>query len=206
MIELTAAKVEIHNLRDYAVDHRGSVDSRPYGGGHGMLLRPEPLAKVCDQIFRLSPQRKPIVISTRPGGVLWQQKYALEYTEDPQDIIFICGRFEGIDQRFIDLYVDREVSVGEYILAGGELPCLSICESIARLLPHVLDQGSTTESYSKSLAYKVEYPQFSRPAIFNNIAVPGELTSGSHKNINEWKQNQLRENPRSPENFWNPAN
>ena len=101
-MDLKLINIKVHNLRDYAIDERGSIDAKPYGGGTGMVMRPEPLAKVCETIYKLTPQQRPITISTRPGGIIWQQKYAEQFIINPSDVIFICGRFEGMDQRFID--------------------------------------------------------------------------------------------------------
>jgi len=168
-------------LRDYSEDKHKKVDDYPYGGGPGMLLRPEPMFRALDAIKK----HNSYIVYLSPKGSLFSQKKAIELSEK-EHIIFIPGHYEGIDQRIIDKYVDEEISVGDYVLTNGELPALMIIDAVGRLLPGVLgsDDSTIEESHSGNL---LEYPQYTRPESYMGLNVPEILLSGHHKNIEEWR-------------------
>ena len=168
-------------LRDYSEDKHKKVDDYPYGGGPGMLLRPEPMFRALDAIKR----HNSYIIYLSPKGSLFNQNKAIELS-GKEHIIFIPGHYEGIDQRIIDKYVDEEISVGDYVLTNGELPALMIIDAVGRLLPGVLgsDDSTIEESHSGNL---LEYPQYTRPESYMGLNVPEILLSGHHKNIEEWR-------------------
>lgn len=173
--------IEYVNLRDYSEDKHKKVDDYPYGGGPGMLLRPEPMFRALDAIKR----HNSYIIYLSPKGSLFNQQKAVELS-GRDHIVFIPGHYEGIDQRIIDKYVDEEISVGDYVLTSGELPALMIIDAVGRLLPGVLgsDESSKEESHSQNL---LEYPQYTRPEDYMGLKVPEILLSGHHKNIEEWR-------------------
>lgn len=173
-------KLNIINLKDYAIDERGTVDDRPYGGGTGMILRPEPLFKALESIVN-----KEEVIALTPKGETFNQNLAYTLSQK-KSLTFICGRYEGIDQRIIDNLTTKEVSIGNFVCAGGEAPAITILESIVRLLPGILEEEVTQkESFSEDT---LEHPQYTRPEEFNGWKVPEILVSGNHKEIENWKK------------------
>ncbi|MFK7873993.1 MAG: tRNA (guanosine(37)-N1)-methyltransferase TrmD [Oligoflexales bacterium] len=176
------------NLRDFAVDRHGTIDDRPFGGGDGMVFKPEPLAAAMNV---LKPDR---VVLLSPAGQLWSQKSAESMSSFEGHVVFICGRFGGVDQRFIDKYVDLEVSIGDVILSGGELPALCLADSILRLLPGVLGhpESATYDSFSQAIDGCLESPMYTRPREFEGDAVPDVLLSGHDLKITEWRQEQSR--------------
>jgi len=185
-------KFQIHNLRDWTSDKHKSVDDTPYGGGAGMLMKIEPLYKALQDIKKLNKKIKPAkrkTILLAAGGKKWTQALAQKYSK-LEEIIFVCGRYEGVDAR-LKKFVDEEVSVGDYILTGGELPTLTIIDSITRLLPGVLGNTASIIEESHSAEGIIEYPQYTRPEIFTaggkRYAVPKILLSGDHKKIKEWQ-------------------
>ncbi len=179
--------VEIHNLRDYAPDKHKTVDDYPYGGGAGMVMKPDPFFKIVDSLWPDKKKRKIIMLS--PRGRLFDQDAAYELVREDRDVIFFCGRYEAIDQRVSDYLVDEEFSIGDYILTGGELPALVIIDAVARLIPGVLgDFGSTEEeSFSWGL---LDYPHYTRPERYRGLSVPGVLLSGNHSEISRWRKKQ----------------
>jgi len=179
--------VEIHNLRDYSSDKHKKVDDYPFGGGAGMVMKPDPFFKIVESLWPEKEKRKIIMLS--PRGLLFNQDTALELSHEEKDVIFFCGRYEAIDQRVSDYLVDEEISIGDYILTGGELPALVIIDAVARLIPGVLgDFGSTEEeSFSWGL---LDYPHYTRPEHFQGMSVPGVLMSGNHREINRWRKKQ----------------
>ena len=181
------------DLRDFAVDRHGSVDARPYGGGEGMVLRPEPLAAAVAKIREESPKARVVLLT--PAGQHWNQNHCETHHRRDDDLIFICGRFAGIDQRFIDLYVDEEYSIGDVIVAGGELPALIMIESLIRLLPGALghEESALLESFSPAFDHGLEHPLYTRPPVFKGKEVPGVLLSGDHEKIAQWRQKTSRE-------------
>jgi tRNA (guanine37-N1)-methyltransferase len=190
-------KVKIHNLRDWTSDKHKTVDDAPYGGGAGMLMKIEPLYKALQDIKKLDKKikvgkRKIILLSA--SGKKWGQALAQKYSK-LEEIIFICGRYEGIDAR-IKKFVDEEISVGDYVLTGGELPALTIIDSITRLLPGALGNRESIIEESHSQDGLMEYPQYTRPEVFlagrKKYAVPKILLSGDHKKIKEWRNKQQK--------------
>lgn len=194
-------KINIHNLRDFAIDKRGSVDDRPYGGGVGMILRIEPLYDALVKILKPLTGTTKIVVLT-PKGTTYSQKKANEY-KDVENLVIVCGRYEGIDARILELgtVFERElkktiiiesVSIGNFILSGGEVAALAVLESVTRLIPGVLEKSDATKLESFSEENKKEHPQYTRPEIFKDLKVPSVLISGDHKKILEWKnQNNI---------------
>jgi len=179
--------VEIHNLRDYSPNKHKTVDDSPFGGGAGMVMKPDPFFRIVEALWPEKEKRKIIMLS--PRGRLFSQDSAMELSHEEKDIIFFCGRYEAIDQRVSDYLVDEEISIGDYILTGGELPALVIIDAVARLIPGVLgDFGSTEEeSFSWGL---LDYPHYTRPEHFQGMSVPGVLMSGNHREINRWRKKQ----------------
>ncbi len=173
------------NLREFGLGPRKQVDDTPYGGGDGMLLMIEPLWNAVMQAKRNDPTAKVLLMT--PRGVRWQQAIAQEYSEADHGYIFICGRYEGYDERILQL-VDQEVSVGDYVLTGGELPTMTIIDSIVRLIPGVLGgaESATIESFADGET--LEFPQYTRPVEWNGMTVPEVLLSGHHGQIAEWRQ------------------
>ena len=189
-------KFKIHNLRDYTSDKHKTVDDAPYGGGAGMLMKIEPLYKALCAIKKLDKKIKPNkrkIILLSAAGKTWSQTLAKKYSK-LDELIFICGRYEGVDARLSN-FIDEEISVGDYVLTGGELPALTIIDSITRLLPGVLGNKESIVEESHSENGLTEYPQYTRPEIFSTggkkYKVPSILLSGDHIKIKEWqKKNQ----------------
>lgn len=189
-------KFKIHNLRQWTKDKHKTVDDAPYGGGAGMLMKIEPLYKALTAIKKLNKKIKPSkrkIILLSAAGKTWNQPLAKKYSK-LDEIIFICGRYEGVDARLKN-FIDEEISVGDYVLTGGELPALTIIDSITRLLPGVLGNKESIIEESHSEDGVTEYPQYTRPEIFKvgnkKYPVPKILLSGNHKKIKEWqKKNQ----------------
>jgi tRNA (guanine37-N1)-methyltransferase len=178
------ATVQVRDLRDWGLGRHRSVDDAPYGGGAGMVLRPEPVAAALDEIRR--PDSTAILLD--PSGEVFRQARAAELATRPH-LIFICARYEGVDERIRSL-VDLELSIGDYVLTGGELPALVVIDAVLRLLPGAIDEASTAEeSFSAGL---LEYPQYTRPPTFRGMDVPAILTSGDHGAVARWREDQAR--------------
>lgn len=173
------------NLREFGLGPRKQVDDTPYGGGDGMLLMVEPLWNAVIKAKENDPTAKVLLMT--PRGVRWKQALAQEYSEIDHGYIFICGRYEGYDERILEL-VDQEVSVGDYVLTGGELPAMTIVDSIVRLIPGVLGGESSAEIESFSDGETLEFPQYTRPETFNALSVPDVLLSGHHQKIAAWRK------------------
>lgn len=172
------------NLRDYGLGPRKQVDDTPYGGGDGMLLRPEPLFAAVEAAKEKDPTAKVLLMT--PRGVRWQQSWAQQYADTDQGYIFICGRYEGYDER-ITTIVDAELSVGDYVLTGGELPAMTIIDSTVRLIPGVLGGETSAEIESFSDGETLEFPQYTRPEEYKGMKVPDVLLSGHHAEIAKWR-------------------
>ncbi len=175
------------NLREFAVDKHGSIDDAPFGGGDGMVLRAEPLAAAVRSLP--SPAK---VIVTSPSGRPWTQADAERYAQSNENIIFIAGRFAGIDQRFLDSFVDDDVSLGDFVVSGGELPSLLLADSILRLIPGVLGnaQSFKEDSFGSEMNGLLEYPLYTRPLEFEGQKVPDVLLSGDHAAIQKWRKDE----------------
>jgi tRNA (guanine37-N1)-methyltransferase len=190
-------EVHLHQLRDYAINKHGQVDDMQYGGGAGMVMMCEPLAKVLDEL-KLQRNYDEIIFLT-PDGKTFQQKMANRLSLF-ENIILICGHYKGIDQRIRDLYVTLEISIGDYVLSGGELAAAVLVDSIGRLIPGVLNDETSalTDSHQDGL---LAPPVYTRPATFRGLAVPEVLLSGHFKNIEDWRHEQalLRTQTRRPD-------
>ncbi len=176
---------EIINLRDFGIGLRRQVDDIPYGGGDGMLLKPEPLFEAVEFAKKSSPNAK--VIAMTPSENIWNQEMAQKKADSCEDLIILCGRYEGFDSRIFEI-VDEKISVGKFILTGGEIPAMTIIDSIVRLIPGVLGGEKSAEIESYSNGDNLEFPQFTRPADFRGMKVPEVLLSGHHAKINEWRK------------------
>jgi tRNA (guanine37-N1)-methyltransferase len=176
---------ETIDLREFGLGPRKQVDDTPYGGGDGMLLKPEPLFAAVEKAKENDPTAKVLLMT--PKGERWKQNLAKEYAEADHGYIFICGRYEGYDERILTL-VDQELSVGDYVVNGGELPAMTIIDSIVRLMPGVLGGEMSAEIESFSDGETLEFPQYTRPEEFRGMKVPEVLLSGNHAAIAKWRQ------------------
>jgi tRNA (guanine37-N1)-methyltransferase len=176
-----------HQLRDFAQDKHKTVDDTPYGGGAGMVLKVEPLVACLKYVQSLEPNLKTRVLVTSAKGTLYTQRHAERLTTEYERIIIVCGRYEGIDERFIEHCVNEEFSVGEYVLTGGELPALIMLDSMARLLPGVLGNALSSVHESYSTEGVREHAQYTKPEEYNGWSVPEVLLSGNHKEIENWR-------------------
>ncbi len=185
--EKNLIEIDTINIRDYAYNKHKQVDDYPYGGGAGMVMQPEPIYEAYKAVTS-NLNNKPRVIYLTPQGKTFNQEMAMELSKE-EELIFLCGHYEGIDERVIDMIVTDEVSIGDYILTGGELAVMVMVDAISRLIPDVLSNGvsATTESFDDNL---LEYPQYTRPAVFMDEKVPDILLSGHHKNIDQWRREQ----------------
>lgn len=182
-------KLETVDLREFGLGPRRQVDDTPYGGGDGMLLMIEPLWNAVQAAKKRDPDAKVLLMT--PRGTRWKQALARNYAEAEQGYIFICGRYEGVDERILAL-VDAQVSVGDYVLTGGELPAMTMIDSIVRLLPGVLGGETSAEIESFSDGETLEFPQYTRPEEFAGMRVPEVLLSGHHGKIAEWREGNSR--------------
>jgi len=173
------------NLRDFGLGPRKQVDDTPYGGGDGMLLMPEPLFAAVADAKKYNPSAKVVLLT--PRGDRWKQSTAQAWSESKEGYVFVCGRYEGYDERILTL-VDKEVSVGDYVLTGGELPAMTVIDSIVRLIPGVLGGENSAAIESFSDGETLEFPQYTRPEVFNGQEVPKVLLSGNHAEIAKWRQ------------------
>ena len=192
-----AGIIEVHtyNIRDYSKDKHRRVDDTPYGGGKGMLMSPVPIydcyTDVADPEKNPSSRRRVIYMS--PQGAVLTQAKAKELSENYDNIILLCGHYEGVDQRIIDEIVDEEISIGDYVLTGGEIPACILVDAVSRLLPGVLSDAECYEKESFSDATLLEYPQYTRPYDFRGRTVPEVLLSGHHAKIEKWREEKALE-------------
>lgn len=191
--ERTLLEVTLINIRDFSEPPHHQVDDVPYGGGAGMVMKPEPLMRAIEHAKSLLPGA-PVVLLT-PAGELMHQTCASELAQ--QDLILLCGRYEGIDQRVIDLAVDRQISIGDYVIMGGEVAAMVVIEATVRLIPGVIGNADslTRESFTPQLnkSGMLEAPQYTRPAEFRGQLVPDVLLSGNHKMIDDWRAQKSEE-------------
>lgn len=188
--ELKLVEFELINLRDFGIGLRKQVDDTPYGGGGGMILRIEPLVQAIE--FAKSSSKVSQVILMTPRGELFNQKKAQTLSESNQDLIFIGGRYEGYDERII-AWVDCQLSIGQFVLTGFELPALCVIDALVRLIPGVL--GNEQGSFKDSFSFKddlVEYPQYTKPEVYGDLKVPKVLLSGHHQQIETWREQQMK--------------
>lgn len=179
------------NLRDFGIGPRKQVDDTPYGGGDGMLLKPEPLASAIEAARAADPTAQVLLMT--PRGKRWQQAMAKGMAGgDTRGLILVCARYEGYDERITTL-VDQQLSIGDYVLTGGELPAMIVIDSIVRLIPGVLGGEQSAEIESFSDGQTLEFPQYTRPSEFRGMKVPDVLLNGNHGEIAKWRQSQSRE-------------
>ena len=180
--------VEAVNIRDFTRDKHKKVDDYPYGGGAGMVMQAEPIYLAYQHIEQ-KMEKKPRVIYVTPQGKVFHQEMAKELAEE-EELVFLCGHYEGVDERVLELIVTDYISIGDYVLTGGELPAMVAIDAISRLIPGVL---SNEASWSQDESFRgdlLEYPQYSRPEVFQGKRVPEVLLSGHHKKIEEWRREQ----------------
>lgn len=178
---------EAHDLRDFSTDKHRTVDDRPYGGGVGMVMKVEPIVRAIKGIPK-KKKRRVLLMSAK--GKVFTQSDAHRLTKYDQ-IVIICPRYEGVDERVVE-YVDEEVSIGQFVLTGGELPAMMIADAVTRLLPGVLGKDESSHDESHSTIGQLEYPQYTRPETFQKKSVPQELLSGNHKDISTWRNAQRK--------------
>lgn len=191
-------EIKLYNIRDFAKNKHKRVDDYPYGGGQGMILAPQPLFDALYHVLGAYESEKPKVILMSPQGKVLDQDLARQLSKE-HGLVIICGHYEGVDQRVIDRFVDMEISIGDYVLTGGELPAMVLIDCVGRLIPGVLGNPESTqdESFSRGL---LEYPQYTRPYEYEGYTVPDVLLSGNHQEIQRWRlkeslRNTLQKRP-----------
>jgi tRNA (guanine37-N1)-methyltransferase len=185
-------RIEVHDLRRWTSDRHHVVDDAPYGGGPGMVIKPEPLVDAIEALAGAKgATRRARVVLLTPQGARLEQRHLGELATLPR-LVLVCGRYEGVDQRAIEEAVDEELSIGDYVLSGGEVPAMALIEGVTRLLPGVLGNpdSTTSESFQRGL---LEGPQYTRPAVFRGREVPEILRSGDHGAVARWRTEQARE-------------
>jgi tRNA (guanine37-N1)-methyltransferase len=211
--EMRLADIEIHDLREFTHDRHRTVDDRPFGGGEGMVLKPEPLFECLDAMgvaargHRVARSAKESVVLLSAQGQRFTQKVAAELAA-LERIVFICGRYEGVDERVADYLADRELSIGDYVLSGGEMAAAVIIEAAVRLLPGAVGNQASTQQESFTVGVTKEdggadstcgsnglldYPHYTRPSEFRGMAVPNELLTGNHEQVRQWRRRRALE-------------
>ncbi len=181
-------EVYCHNIRDFSVDKHQRVDFAPYGGGNGMLMQADPIYRCYEHVCE-DACSKPFVIYMSPQGAVLNQAMAVDFAENYEHLLLICGHYEGIDERIIEEIVDKEVSIGDYVLTGGELGALVLADAVGRLCDGVLSEDVCFEDESHYSGL-LEYPQYTRPQVWHGREVPSVLLSGNHKMIADWRHEQ----------------
>ena len=186
-IEAGLLEINAVNIRDYSTNKHMKVDDYPYGGGAGLVMQPEPVYRAYKDLEK-DMKKKPRVVYLTPQGTTFHQEMAKELAKE-EELVFLCGHYEGIDERVLEEIVTDYVSIGDYVLTGGELPAMVMIDSISRLVPGVLhnDDSAGDESFENGL---LEYPQYTRPSVFLDKEVPEVLLSGHHENIRKWRHEQ----------------
>lgn len=179
-------EINIHNLRKWTEDKRGTIDDKPYGGGIGMVMMVEPIARAVKEIKEKNTNSKVVLLS--PRGKVFKQEIAQEYAKLEQ-LVLICGHYEGVDER-VKNFIDEEISIGDFILTGGEIPAMLIADAVTRLIPGVLEKPQATENESFSDPNLLEYPQYTHPEDYAGLKVPPILLSGNHAEIEKWRREQ----------------
>lgn len=196
------AQIFIHNLRDYTEDRHRTVDDAPYGGGSGMVMKIEPLYRAVEHIGALEPQPPRVILMSPQGKVLTQRR--CREISLLKRILIVCAHYEGVDERFVEHVCDEEISIGDYVLTGGELPAMALADAVVRLLPGVIDEQSVAEeSFTEGL---LDYPHYTRPADFRGWKVPPVLCGGNHGEVRKWRNlqrisNTFRKRPELLENI-----
>jgi tRNA (guanine37-N1)-methyltransferase len=188
-LEAKLIEINIHDLRDFTSDRHHMVDDRPFGGGAGMVMKPEPLFRAVEAIGYDAPNLRVVLMS--PQGRLFDQRMAERLSQDER-LLLICGRYEGIDERVIETLVTEEISIGDYVLSGGEIPSMVVVDAVTRLLPGALgcEQSAEQDSFSSGL---LDYPHYTRPAAYRGLKVPDILLSGHHAEIEKWRRQKALE-------------
>jgi len=183
--------IRLHNIRDFSRDKHKKTDDSPYGGGAGMVMTPQPL---YDEIKFVKRTNKGPVIYMSPKGPKLTHTRAKRYATGTKSLILLCGRYEGIDERIRELLIDEELSIGDYVLTGGELPAMVFIDAVSRFIPGVLHGSDSAEedSFSRKLGGKKEYPHYTKPAEFKGLKVPEVLMGGNHKEIENWRKKHLK--------------
>ena len=180
-------EINIHNIRDYTLDKHNKCDDTPFGGGAGMVMIPQPIA---DAIEEIDPDHKARRIFMSPKGRVFKQKVVLEYAKE-EHLLLLCGHYEGVDQRVLDLYIDEELSIGDFVLTGGEIPAMAVVDAVARYVDGVIKGESLEqESFSNNM---LEYPHYTRPQEFKGLKVPEVLLNGNHALIAKWRAEKSME-------------
>lgn len=182
-IDSDLVNINTIDLRNFTDDKRRTVDDKPYGGGPGMLMIPDPLFRAIEKLKTVDS----MVILLTPQGKVFNQSFAQEFSFK-KHLILVCGHYEGIDQRVIDSMIDLELSIGDYVLTSGNIPAMVLVDAIVRLIPGVLGSSESSESESFSDDCILEYPQYTRPEVYRDMRVPEVLLSGNHKKIEEWRR------------------
>ena len=177
-------QINIVNIRDYSEDKHLKCDDYPFGGGAGMVMLPQPIGSAVEAV---DPDHRALRIYTSPKGRTLCQSCVQKLAER-DELLLLCGHYEGVDQRVIDMYFDEEISIGDYVLTGGELPAMVICDAVARYVDGVISAGSLMDESFAGGA--LEYPQYTRPAVYKGVAVPEVLLSGNHAEVDKWRKEQ----------------
>jgi tRNA (guanine37-N1)-methyltransferase len=190
--------IRVSNIRNFTYDRHHAVDDRPFGGGPGMLMRPEPIFRAVESIWH-PPNIKPLLLLLSPQGEVFNQNIAKELSNH-KHLVLICGHYEGVDERVREGLQPREISIGDYVLTGGEIPAMVVMDSVVRLLPEVLggEESTHLESFQNNM---LEYPQYTKPDVWRGMKVPEVLKSGHHQNIQRWQaeQSKIRTQIRRPD-------
>jgi tRNA (guanine37-N1)-methyltransferase len=191
--EKSLLEINIHNIRDFTKDKHRTVDDRPFGGGVGMVMKPEPIFEAVDYIKSRAPNLarpqagpQPLVILLCPQGRTFTQDKARELANQ-RHLVFLCGHYEGVDERIREHLATDEISIGDYILTGGELACMAVIDALARMIPGVLEGGEISDSFYDSL---LDYPHYTRPSEYRGMKVPEVLLSGNHQEISKWQKKE----------------
>ena len=178
-------KINLHDLRDYTLDKHRKIDDYPFGGGVGLVMNVDPIVRAIEAIKKTKPSARSILLS--PGGKSFNQKKAWELSRE-ESLIFVCGRYEGVDERVLS-FVDDVISIGDYVMLGGEIPAMVLVEAVSRLVPNVVGDESSIlkESFEGN---RLEYPQFTKPREFRGLKVPDVLLSGHHEKIRDWQDKE----------------
>jgi tRNA (guanine37-N1)-methyltransferase len=188
-VEADLIEIKIHDLRDYTFDRHRQVDDRPFGGGAGMVMKPDPLFRAVEAITHSSVD--PSIVLLSPQGRLFDHRVAEEFSRLSQ-VVLICGRYEGVDERVVEHLINDEVSIGDYVLSGGEIPAMVVVDAVTRLIPGALgcEQSAETESFADGL---LDYPHYTRPVEYRGMRVPDVLSSGNHAQIETWRRRKALE-------------
>ena len=177
-------EIAVHDIRDYTADKHRKCDDTPFGGGAGMVMTPQPIASAIEAV---DPRHEAVRIYMSPKGKTLSQKAVEDYAGKPK-ILLLCGHYEGVDQRVIDLFIDEEVSIGDFVLTGGEIPAMAFIDAVSRYVDGVINRASLeAESFSSDL---LEYPHYTRPREFMGLTVPEVLIGGNHAEIDKWRQQE----------------